>query len=204
MRLFLGLSIPPSIADELAGYVEQVKTKVPSTAWVPRENWHITLLFLGEVAPRTATALQPHFAAVARQTAPFSLRIQDWGAFPNMKRAKLLWAGVEGEQEPLRRLAGSLHEAAAAFIPLEKGKSFVPHITLTRKVPVHNVAGLNDNLPIQTKDWNVHQMHLYVSHLSPGGARYEIWQSYPFGAPQSASPANRGERPHGRKHNRMC
>jgi len=181
MRLFLGLSLPPSIRQELAARVEEMKKNVPATSWVPAENWHITLLFLGEVTSATAAALRPRIAAVSRTTPPFSLRLENWGAFPNDRKAKILWVGVAGEREPLARLARALRETAADIVPLEKGKSFVPHITLTRKAPVQNVAAFNERWPLRTKDWQVTQMHLYISHLSPRGARYEIWESYPLG-----------------------
>lgn len=181
MRLFLGLSIPPAIRQELAARVEQMKKNMPATTWVPAENWHITLLFLGEVTAGTAEDLRRRFAEAARRTSPFSLRLQDWGAFPDARRAKILWAGVAGEREPLARLAQAVQEAAAGLIPVETGKPFVPHITLTRKAPVSNVIAFNDRWPLRTKEWQVQQMHLYISHLAPRGARYEIWESYPFG-----------------------
>lgn len=190
MRLFVGLSIPSTIARQLACAVEQVKTHVAAPTWVPPQNWHITLLFLGEVAPHTATALHQRLAAVAQRTPSFALWLEGWGAFPNLKRAKLLWAGVEGERDRLQRLAASVHETVAELIPLEKGKSFVPHITLTRKVSEQNITRLNDQLPFRTKTWPVQEIHLYVSHLSPGGARYEIVASYPLATPPSDASTN--------------
>jgi len=188
MRLFVGLSIPPTVARQLAGYVERAKSKLQAAHWVPPQNWHITLLFLGEVSPDMAAVLRRRFAAVAQQTHPFSLRLQNWGAFPNMKRAKLLWVGVNGEREPLQRLAEAVRETAADVVKLEKTQSFVPHLTVSRKVPALDLAHFNDEWPLLTHDWPVQQMHLYISHLSPRGARYEIWESYPLGRPSADQP----------------
>lgn len=181
MRLFLGLSIPSPIVAQLYRRLEEVKKVLSARTWVRPENVHITLVFLGEVQPETAEAIHSRLLEVARQTSSFSLHLKGWGAFPDMNKPNLLWAGVDGDRDTLAQLVHTLHEHIHPVYPLRRDKRYLPHVTLTRRLQTGRpLPHLNEAYPLQTGKWTVDRMHLYLSHLSPQGARYEIWKTYPF------------------------
>jgi RNA 2',3'-cyclic 3'-phosphodiesterase len=126
MRLFIAVYPPDDVADDLARFVARlhVSTAGINTRLARRENWHITLAFLGETPDgRVADAAAALSEATRGIEAP-SLRIGGGGRFGN-----ILWAGVEGDLDPLaRRVRRSLK---SNHLPYDR-KPLKPHVTIAR------------------------------------------------------------------------
>jgi RNA 2',3'-cyclic 3'-phosphodiesterase len=125
MRLFVAIELPGEIKRQLEG----MATGIPGSRWVPAAQLHLTLAFLGEVDD---DALKQLTGALAAIRAPgFTLRFSATGCFPDRRRPRVLWAGLEPEPE-LDGLAFLVREAVkACAIPLED-RPFLPHVTLAR------------------------------------------------------------------------
>lgn len=103
-----------------------------SEKWVPPENLHLTLAFLGEVPDGALAALAEHAAALVRAQPAFRLSLGDVRAVPRPRAATMLWCTVaEGEHEA-GALATAVSEAAAAHGIPPSGRPFAAHITLVR------------------------------------------------------------------------
>jgi 2'-5' RNA ligase len=128
VRAFVAVVPPPSSLAPLVAAVERLRA--PGASWVPPERLHVTLVFLGEVADP-----MPYGASLAeavRDVEPFALRVEGGGAFPRPARPRVLWAGVDGDVEALRRLARLARRAAREHrIDVER-TPFVPHVTVAR------------------------------------------------------------------------
>ncbi|MDP9798969.1 2'-5' RNA ligase [Catenuloplanes nepalensis] len=135
MRLFAGIHPPEEACAHLATHVRtlHVSTAAVNTRLAPRTQWHVTLVFLGEVPDDRLLDVD---AALQRSTPPVGtpsarLRIAGGGRF-GRGRFTILWAGLTGEADRLTTLAHGirqeLQDARLAF----DGRPFRPHLTLAR------------------------------------------------------------------------
>lgn len=175
MRLFIGLSPPPAVLDELDAACAPFRPLRDDLRWTSREAWHITLAFLGEVTDLSLTRLLPRLERAALRHEPFSLSLSSAGAFPSASRANVLWCGLSGDRRALGDLAASVTAAArrAGAAPPDAGRRFRPHLTLARcRAPADVrpiVAGLGgyEGVP-----WTAEEIFLIQSRLG-GNPRYE-------------------------------
>ena len=178
MRLFIAIELPSPRKREL----EQLRAKIPGARWVPAEQIHLTLAFLGEVDEDTAGRLTDELARI--QAEAFNLSFSGTGCFPNLHHPRVLWAGLQ--QEPaLTRLAAAIHSAVRACgIPLEE-RPFSPHITLARlKLPCSREAGefLGNYRSLTIPPFPVQEFTLFQSRLSQQGAVHLPVRSFPLAA----------------------
>ena len=140
---------------------------------VPPANLHITLAFLGEVAPATRACAEAAAAGIAGEA--FELHVDQLGYW---RRRGLLWAGPSAAPEPLARLASDLGAALEPCgIPREQ-RPFQPHITLARKAP-----RLPSHSPVAPVVWPVRYFVLVASTLQAGGATYTVVNEWPLAPP---------------------
>ncbi len=124
MRLFIAIRADACLTEALRACQEECIKRGVRGNYVPEENFHLTLAFIGEY-PDPGKALE---VIGSVPFAPFTLRLQGIGAFGD-----LWWAGM-AENRELEEVVRCLREAlSGAGIPFD-GKEFVPHITLIRGV----------------------------------------------------------------------
>ena len=177
MRLFLSLRPPAPVRAHLAAALAGLRTTDVA-------QWHVTLVFLGEVAG--VEPLLPGLGRAAGRTGPLALRLEGGGEF---RRAGAGWAGVGGDVDGLRRLAGDLADACrAAGVALED-RPFRPHLTVARRVPAAaRLAGYRG------PSWTATEVEVVRSHLG-ATARHEVLRALPLTggqppAPPSGSPSS--------------
>jgi 2'-5' RNA ligase len=181
MRLFVAITPPDQVLDELEARVAPLRAGWPDLRWTSRDEWHITLAFLGEVSDQAAAALAPQLASAAqlRRTVPMS--VTDAGAFPSASRATVLWAGVQAAQIPMTKLAQAAARAAraAGAPPPGPRRRYHPHLTLARSRPgdlrslVASLAGYAG------PEWTATRIQLMHSRLD-AAPRYAQIGSWPL------------------------
>lgn len=125
MRLFVALELPHATRQRLT----DLATKLPGARWVPPENFHITLRFIGETPRHVAEELD--LALAALRTRRFSLTLAGVGAAQRAGRARTLYTCVQ-RSGPLDALRAKV-ERALQHAGLEpERRRFVPHVTLAR------------------------------------------------------------------------
>src|SRR5689334_6367075 len=129
MRIFIALDIPDDIRAHMMEYLERARSLAPESRWARPEGLHITLKFVGEVNDARVREMTTALATV--KAAPFEIRFQDVGFFPNPKSPRVFWIGVQGEQA-LPRLAESVDAALAKLGLPREDKAYRPHLTLAR------------------------------------------------------------------------
>ncbi|SIO85441.1 RNA 2',3'-cyclic phosphodiesterase [Nocardiopsis sp. JB363] len=176
MRLFVALWPPPEVIDALEETVRRTRRHSPELRWTRSEEWHLTLLFLGEVVdervPRLADALGE---CLHGRPAP-DLTLDGWGTFPrNSGSASVFWAGVGG---PLDGLVHDLTTAARTNDVPVASRPFVPHLTLARARPPRSPAGFPHTLGEPPRvGWRADRVDLVESR--PGRAdRYRTVRTW--------------------------
>jgi 2'-5' RNA ligase len=144
VRVFFGLELEPAVADALHHAVEPLRVLAPELAWVATPKLHLTMKFVGEVDEIGAGALAAAADAVAARHRHFDLTLGGVGAFPNFRRARVVWMAAESDPK-LEWLHHDL-EVACADVGYEvEGRAFRPHITLARvrvPLPIDRVRAL--------------------------------------------------------------
>ena len=136
---------------------------------------HITLKFCGERPSETVDMLLDNLKSI-RPTGPFDINIEGIGAFPDMVRPRVAWAGVRGDTEHLFKIRDGVEKAALkASIPKEN-KKYTPHITIGRRnsdipLPEKALSSMQSEALV-TSPWTVREITLMRSELSPMGPRY--------------------------------
>jgi len=131
MRLFLALELPPATADEIHAAIAPLRDADPGLAWVPAHKLHLTLKFLGDADESRVAGLASIVEKLVARHRPFELTLAGIGAFPNLRRPRVVWMGVEGESR-LELLHHDVEVAAADLGYEVEGRPFRPHVTLAR------------------------------------------------------------------------
>lgn len=185
MRLFVALDLPSHAAEELDRAVAPLRPEWPGLRWTGRDAWHLTLAFLGEVDARVTSALGRRLERAAARYPALTLSVEGAGAFPGAARARVLWAGVHGDEDTLAALAGSVSAAArrAGAPPLSEGRRYQPHLTLARCRAPADVRALVAALGgFAGSPWTAGRIYLIHSRLN-AEPRYETLGAWPLRAP---------------------
>ncbi|MEX2588037.1 MAG: RNA 2',3'-cyclic phosphodiesterase [Actinomycetota bacterium] len=180
MRLFAAAEVPQERLESVQQAVAPLQEKLPGARWTARSSWHVTVKFFGEVADARVEDLVRDIARVARSAVPVDSRLLDVGAFPSLRRARVLWVGVDDPESRLDALARQLSRVSDQ--PAET-RSLHPHLTLARfKVPssVEEVVERFRPFDFDQSGFRIDRLRLFRSHLSAGGARYEVLETFEF------------------------
>lgn len=180
MRLFAALVPPPPVLDEAETALADIRGELPDLRWAPAERMHLTLAFYGDVDERTAERLRERLARATARYGVLALELAGAGAFPSPGKARVFWLGVQGDTEPLVRLAGSLG-AAGRRVGLEVDeRRYRPHLTVGRaRRPCDVRAQVQRLAAYQGQAWQAAKIALVRSHLGPA-PRYETVATWPF------------------------
>jgi RNA 2',3'-cyclic 3'-phosphodiesterase len=177
LRLFAAVEIPEEIRGALAEAVKPVRERFPKARWVPIQNQHVTVKFLGSTYPRLVDWVTGSISTVTGHHAPFPTRVEGLGAFPNAHRARVLWAGLHDGDGRLARLAAALDEALAReFAPEKRG--FTPHLTVARFDPPVGLGPLE--LAFESELFEIDRIVLFRSHLRRPAPVYEPIGTFPL------------------------
>jgi len=185
MRLFFAIELADDVQDLLDEATAGLRAEAPELAWVDRQKRHLTLMFLGDAADDALPRLAEAGDRAAARHGPLEMSIHEIGAFPNFRRARVVWIGVEQERR-LELLHHDLELACESAGFEVEGRPFRPHITLARvrsPLPVDHLKGLAR----MARSVRLHatvvveRIILFESLLAPSGARYRSVHSATLG-----------------------
>jgi 2'-5' RNA ligase len=169
-RLFIGLELPASCTETLAGLNPRIK----GLRWLPADQLHLTMSFLGNVESSREEALKTAFSQV--RVPPFFLPIRGVGTFGG-PTPSVVWAGVGKAHPHLFSLHRRIQDAVLHENLEPDLKPFHPHITLGRARGVSRAAlkpFLRQHEDTEFGLWQVTGFTLYSSILSSEGSSYSI------------------------------
>jgi 2'-5' RNA ligase len=178
LRLFVATEVPGDVLVAVAEAVAPLRERFPKARWVPGQNQHVTLKFLGSTYPRLLGWVRTTVGEVAARHGSFVTRVEGLGAFPNARRARVLWASLDDAGLAFGRLAADLDEALSREIPPER-RAFTPHLTVARFEPPVTVDP--DEVAFESEPFEIGRIVLFRSHLRRPAPVYEPMVAEPLG-----------------------
>ncbi len=188
MRLFIAINIPKKERTRIHRGARALREQDYPVRWVKPDFYHLTLKFLGEVPPGAVPTVERVMEEVANTTGSFEMKIGGFGAFPTIRRPRVLWVGVD-PSPALRCLKQDLEWALSDHGFGRETRAFHPHFTLGRATSDEG-AGAFRGLDTRAADLSyagtvkVWKVDLMESQLSSSGPRYEILSSFPLKGPK--------------------
>jgi 2'-5' RNA ligase len=182
MRLFVALDLPDAVRRALGELIAQLKPKSRSARWVRPESMHVTLKFLGNVDAQKLEAICAVLATI-HSAQPVQLHFRGIGFFPNERRLRVIWSGIEATPN-LFELAAAMEQAFELLRFARESRAFVPHLTLARLNSSHGVENLVAAADaMKSYDFGSAyetQFHLFESILKRSGAEYKKLSTFSF------------------------
>jgi len=179
VRAFIAIALEPGLTVELEKIQRQFQSRLSHDAvrWARPEQLHLTLRFLGNVSRAQLADLTAGLDRAPAGIAPFQLALEGAGCFPNMKNPRVVWIGINGELDSLRRLQIHIERVTSGFGDQTEKRPFQAHLTIGRvKAQGKQTQALGALLEHASVPclghWTVRQFHLMQSELSGQGARY--------------------------------
>ncbi len=179
MRTFISIEIPQEGKKKFLAIENFLRDRTLALKLVKIENLHLTLKFLGEISEERLEEIIKSCQIIGQRFSPFSLSFKGIGIFPNIKRARVIWAGVEEGTESLKKMSKLLEEELEKRgFPAEK-REFQCHLTLARVKRLREGREVLEDL---IKKFREHQfcsfwvdsLNIMKSELKKEGASYTV------------------------------
>jgi 2'-5' RNA ligase len=180
IRLFVAIPLPGSVKDQIA----LLAGGVPGAKWTDRDNMHLTLRFIGEVAENRMADIHHGLSRVRHP--PFEIAVAGIGTFKQGRNATLLWVGVD-RNDALHQLHDKIEQALKREGVESDGRRYSPHITLARlqRAPEARLAAFVAAYNLfRLPPFAVQSFVLFSSFLSSSRAIYTEEAEYPLVEPQ--------------------
>jgi 2'-5' RNA ligase len=181
IRSFVAIELPDEVRTALADLQAKLKAQTPPNVvrWARPESIHLTLQFLGDVAPGQVESIGHALQEIGAGQAPFTFQLRDLGVFPNPRRVRVVWVGVEESSGELTSLQKQINQALSPLGFEPEKRPFSPHITLgraDRRAGQRDLAQVGEQI-VSSQVGTVGQVRvdhitLMKSDLKPGGAVY--------------------------------
>ena len=179
IRTFVAVEITPEVRRTTEELQKALATAGVSAKWVEPDSMHFTLAFLGDINDREIPLICKAARDACRTIPPFTVKIAGVGAFPNLRRPKIAWAGLtEGASEMI-----ALHDAVAARLETtdlynREERGYRPHLTLGR-VKAEGDSETLANAIAKYATWiggrvAVERVNVYSSMMKKSGPEYSL------------------------------
>lgn len=175
-RAFCALPLPAVAAECLRDVQERLKQAWPGRArarWVPPENWHVTLQFLGEVSTDQATRLADGLGRVAEQTPPLASHWSALEGFGSARRARVVVMAAADPTGRIRALSANVHGLTKPLGLGAERREFRPHVTLARLKSPTRIDSVLEGQAVPPRPFRFETITLFRSDLGPAGAKYQ-------------------------------
>jgi len=184
IRAFVALRLSADTIGAIGAKVAELRSLGADVAWVKPANFHLTLRFLGDqVSLDKLELLKTALAGAGAETVPFVIAARGIGAFPDWRKARAVWVGLESPE--LITLASRVEASAVSCGFARERRRYAAHLTIGR------VRGFNrwGETVRALQDWAEHDfgssriesITLYRSILSPAGSQYQALAEFSFG-----------------------
>ena len=176
IRSFIAFELPENIISSIGKLQKQIKCHGLDARWVRPENIHLTLKFLGDITKTDMESAGGTIIETAKGYAPIFLSAKGIGIFPNIKRPRVIWAGIAGQISTLVGLQRELDENLESIGFAKEKRLFKGHLTLGRikkKIPLKRLSdAIKKFEEFESEIFTADQIILFKSVLKPSGPVY--------------------------------
>jgi len=187
IRAFIAIALEPGSIAGLQKFQQELQAKLLGNPvrWVKPEQIHLTLRFLGHVPKDSLDDLAAALNRAGAGVAPLRLVLEGAGCFPNRDSPRVVWVGIQGDLDSLRRLQAQIEQEAQTFGDHPEERGFQPQLTIGRVTAggkqARQVGDVIERAAVpKLGHWTVRQIHLVQSELSSEGARYTTLAAVPL------------------------
>ena len=187
LRAFIAVEIPLSIRQAVCNATSALQRNIGSLVrWVPMENMHLTLKFLGDISPSNVEMLNQMLRAESDLFPCFDLHVSGLGAFPSLKRPRVIYVGIQAPAA-LEALQRGIESASRRLGYESEERGFSPHLTIGRvrqnitSAEQQTIRRALEEIKVDALGTaRVDSVHLYKSDLKPTGSVYTRLYSAPL------------------------
>jgi RNA 2',3'-cyclic 3'-phosphodiesterase len=178
IRAFVAVHISPEAKGDIADFAERIFGDTPGVKAVETENLHLTLKFLGEIGMDETAAICDTLKSACAGVGPFTMSLKGVGAFPNARRPRVVWVGIEEPSGKLRELNRRIEASLTALGYRKEEHESSPHLTIGRVKFQDGGSRLAEMLEKEKDadfgEEDVDAIYLMMSELSRSGPKYTI------------------------------
>jgi RNA 2',3'-cyclic 3'-phosphodiesterase len=175
IRAFIGIEVDPRTVQKVSDVLAQLKPRIPGIRWVPPTNMHFTLKFLGNIEETLINPIAQALETALHPFPRFSINAKGLGVFPDLKRPRVLWVGLEDKELATLALKVETSLQPLGFAP--ETREFKPHLTVGRW---RQFDGSSRKLAEDLEKWKYHEFGestveeviFFRSELKRDGATY--------------------------------
>jgi 2'-5' RNA ligase len=188
IRAFIAIELPQEIRQRLDHVISQLKQRLGVTAirWVPAENIHLTLKFLGDVSEANIEMLKKILQVEAAGCSQFEISVGGLGAYPNTRHPRVIWVGIEAPPD-LNNLQRAIEVATERLGYTKEERPFSAHLTLgrvSRNATPRDAHLIGEVLESKKVGFlgaaHIEAVHLFKSDLRPEGSVYTKMYTAPL------------------------
>ncbi|WP_319469027.1 RNA 2',3'-cyclic phosphodiesterase [uncultured Pseudodesulfovibrio sp.] len=183
LRMFVGIPVSDDYKTRLDSMVETLGGRVRSRVrWTRPGNWHVSLQFLGSVEEEDVADVRSALRGI--DFSSFVMRAGDIGCFPDMRKPRVMWVGMDEGNDECARLSEAVKDAMEPFGFKRGTQPFQAHLTLGRvkRSEPDDFASVLGNVSQEWPELGVDRFILWKSDLTPDGPVYTVVEEFPLGA----------------------
>lgn len=177
LRTFISVTVPKEVVSVQDMLKTTIQLQKGNIRWVKRGQIHLTLKFLGHTPPENVDEINSVINRVVSNHDPFDLTVSGTGCFPDPKRPRTLWLGLNGDTESLKSLVNEINKELDPLGFPAESEEFIPHITVARiKYPPQWTPDISSFLQttFEPISMTVNRVRFMASDLLPNGPLYSI------------------------------
>lgn len=175
VRTFVAVEMPEEVQEQFREVQAQLQQADAHVKWVDPHNIHVTLKFLGELPEDRLEELYEGVTQGVQGIAPFQISLSQLGAFPNLRRPRVVWVGVEDGKETLIEFQSKMEESISRHGFPKENRKFSPHLTIGRVKSPRGVEDLVNAIratAFQSGFFGINEVVVMESTLTPEGPIY--------------------------------
>lgn len=184
VRTFIAINLDDALHAALAEAIEKFASSKASVKWVPPHNAHLTLKFLGNVEEARLPEVFAACESAARDFPPIELALGTIGCFPNMKRPRIVWLGMEKGADEVKQLQHNVESELKRIGFPKEDRKFKAHLTIGRVKKQQGLSRLSqlieEDRDIFIGSMRAEKISVMKSKVLPGGPVYTELKAIPL------------------------
>jgi 2'-5' RNA ligase len=174
IRTFVAVETTLPIREKAGEFVRTLQSVPADIKWVEPDQLHLTVKFLGDVAPSEIHRVCEAVQQVAADVPAFEFEVRRAGAFPSVARPRTFWLGAGDGERQMADMVNLLEKKLQKLGFPREGRRFVPHLTIGRLRRGGRVADelsqlLRQHADVEIGRMNVEELVVFSSTLTPSG-----------------------------------